>query len=76
LPQVNAINEQMMQRMQTRFGAGYEYTYLYPGLQKVAQAAGRVIRSPADRGTVFLIDDRYAHSQVRSVLPKWWQVAA
>ncbi|HXR19826.1 MAG TPA: helicase C-terminal domain-containing protein [Steroidobacteraceae bacterium] len=33
----------------------------------MAQAAGRVIRSPADRSTVFLIDDRYAHSQVRSV---------
>ena len=34
------------------FGAGYAYTYLYPGMQKVAQAAGRVIRTEADRGVL------------------------
>jgi DNA excision repair protein ERCC-2 len=76
LPQVNCVNEEMMKRMQVLFGAGYEYTYLYPGLQKVAQAAGRVIRSISDRGTVFLIDDRYAQSKVRELLPKWWRLAA
>jgi Rad3-related DNA helicase len=62
--------------MQALFGTGYEYTYLYPGMQKVAQAAGRVIRSITDRGTVFLIDDRYAQSKVRQLLPKWWRLAA
>ena len=41
LPQVNPVNEQMRQRMQAVFGAGYDYTYLYPGMQKVVQAAGR-----------------------------------
>jgi DNA excision repair protein ERCC-2 len=76
LPQMNAVNEQVRQRMQSLFGTGYEYTYLYPGLQKVAQAAGRVIRSLTDRGTVFLIDDRYAQSRVRQLLPKWWRIAA
>jgi DNA excision repair protein ERCC-2 len=75
LPQVNCVNEEMMKRMQVLFGTGYEYTYLYPGLQKVAQAAGRVIRSITDRGTVFLIDDRYAQSKVRQLLPKWWRLA-
>ena len=74
LPQVNCVNEAVMERMQTLFGAGYAYTYLYPGLQKVAQAAGRVIRNVTDRGTVFLIDDRYARADVRRLLPKWWRV--
>jgi DNA excision repair protein ERCC-2 len=60
--------------MQTRFGSGYEYTYLYPGIQKVVQAAGRVIRTTADRGVLYLIDDRFSHSRVRQLLPQWWNV--
>ena len=74
LPQVNEVNAQMERRMQLLFGAGYEFTYLYPGLQKVVQAAGRVIRTPEDRGTVYLIDDRYRGEQVRKLLPDWWRV--
>lgn len=76
LPQVNDINTEMQRRMQTLFGCGYEYTYLYPGLQKVVQAAGRVIRSPTDRGTVVLIDDRYSAARVRRLLPEWWRMAS
>jgi len=45
LPQLNPVNEQIRMRMQAMFGAGYEYAYLYPGVQKVVQAAGRVIRT-------------------------------
>ncbi|GAA5787294.1 ATP-dependent DNA helicase [Chitiniphilus shinanonensis] len=74
LPQLNPVNEQIMQRMQAIFGAGYDYTYLYPGLQKVVQAAGRVIRSRDDQGVVYLIDDRFTRRQVRDLLPTWWQV--
>lgn len=39
-----------MRRMDAQFGAGYEYTYVYPGLQKVSQATGRVIRTVGDAG--------------------------
>jgi Rad3-related DNA helicase len=74
LPQVNPINEQLRQRMQAMFGAGYDYTYLYPGMQKVVQAAGRVIRTEQDRGVVWLIDDRFARPEVRALLPAWWHV--
>ena len=56
------------------FGAGYEYTYLYPGLQKVIQAAGRVIRAPSDRGVLYLIDDRFTRADVRALLPTWWRI--
>jgi DNA excision repair protein ERCC-2 len=74
LPQINPVNEQMRLRMDTLFRAGYDYTYLYPGLQKVVQAAGRVIRTQQDRGVVHLIDDRYAGDKVLSLLPNWWKV--
>jgi DNA excision repair protein ERCC-2 len=60
--------------MSTMFGAAYEYTYLYPGLQKVVQAAGRVIRTPDDRGVVHLIDDRFNRAEVLALLPRWWSV--
>jgi DNA excision repair protein ERCC-2 len=75
LPQINPVNEQVKLRMQASFGRGYDYTYLYPGLQKVVQAAGRVIRTEADRGVVYLIDDRYAGAQVQALFPGWWKVA-
>ncbi|WJM88941.1 ATP-dependent DNA helicase [Pseudomonas brenneri] len=74
LAQVNPVNEQMKQRMGAMFGAGYDYTYLYPGIQKVVQAAGRVIRTQQDQGVVMLIDDRFAEPKVRPLLPRWWAV--
>lgn len=72
LPQVNPVNEEMRRRMQDAFGAGYDYAYLYPGLRKVVQAAGRVIRSREDRGVVVLIDERFSRRAVRALLPAWW----
>lgn len=72
LPQVNPVNESMRRFMERRFGAGHDYAYLFPGLQKVVQAAGRVIRSGDDRGTLLLIDDRFALRRVRDLLPGWW----
>ncbi|MCD5996390.1 ATP-dependent DNA helicase [Pseudomonas sp. CDFA 602] len=74
LPQLNPVNEQFKQRMAALFGAGYDYTYLYPGLQKVVQAAGRVIRSQSDRGVVTLIDDRFAERKVTQLFPAWWRL--
>jgi DNA excision repair protein ERCC-2 len=76
LPQVNPVNEQIRARMGTNFGAAqsYDYTYLFPGLQKVVQAAGRVIRSSSDRGVVYLMDDRFTRPEIQSLLPAWWQL--
>ncbi|MGK9063786.1 ATP-dependent DNA helicase [Stutzerimonas chloritidismutans] len=72
LPQVNPVNEQMKARLDHLFGSGYDYTYLYPGLQKVVQAAGRVIRTTQDSGVVHLIDDRFTRREVIRLLPTWW----
>ncbi|MDU9037817.1 ATP-dependent DNA helicase [Pseudomonas corrugata] len=74
LAQFNPVNEQIKQRMAAIFGDGYDYTYLYPGLQKVVQAAGRVIRTQQDRGVVMLIDDRFGEARVQHLLPGWWSV--
>ncbi|MBX3619239.1 MAG: ATP-dependent DNA helicase [Rhizobacter sp.] len=76
LPQLNPVNEQMRQRLAERFGPerGHDYAYLYPGLQKVVQAAGRVIRTPDDRGVIHLIDDRFGEPRVRRLLPGWWVI--
>ncbi|HEX8587311.1 ATP-dependent DNA helicase [Pseudomonas sp.] len=74
LAQINPVNEQLKQRMSLLFGAGYDYTYLYPGMQKVVQAAGRVIRGQDDRGVVVLIDDRFAERKIQQLLPAWWQL--
>jgi len=74
LPQINPVNEQIRQRMGDIFGAGYDYTYLYPGMQKVVQAAGRVIRTQSDKGVVYLIDDRFSRPEIRQLLPSWWDV--
>ncbi len=75
LPQINPVNEQIRLRMETSFGKGYDYTYLFPGLQKVVQAAGRVIRTESDQGVVYLVDDRYAQSRVQALFPAWWKVS-
>lgn len=76
LPQHDAMNEVMRKRLDARFGdaRGYDYTYIYPGLRKVVQAAGRVIRTEQDAGALYLFDERFARPEVRALLPAWWAV--
>ena len=75
LPPFDAWHEILKARLEQRFGAGYDYTYQIPGLQKVAQAAGRVIRTPEDRGVIWLIDDRFLKPDINLLLPRWWSEA-
>ncbi|APE30492.1 ATP-dependent DNA helicase [Halomonas aestuarii] len=72
LPPADPFNEALKARLAARFGRGDDYAYHIPGLIKVVQAAGRVIRGPDDRGTVVLMDDRFARREVRARLPAWW----
>lgn len=75
LPQWNPANEALRACLEQNFaGRGYDYAYLYPGLRKVVQAAGRIIRTPQDQGVVYLMDDRYNRPAVRGLLPSWWRV--
>jgi DNA excision repair protein ERCC-2 len=54
-------------------GEGYAYAYTYPGMNRVLQAAGRVIRRPEDFGVVVLIDDRYAAEPYLHLYPEHWE---
>ena len=77
LPQVNPVTESMRQRLDGLpppiGGDGWSQVYRVPGLRKVVQAAGRVIRGPQDRGLVLLVDDRFTRPDVRALLPRWWR---
>ena len=52
---------------------GFEYAYQYPGLNRVMQAAGRVIRTEIDRGVIVLVDDRFAQYRYKTLFPPEWQ---
>ena len=51
---------------------GYDYSYVFPGVNKVLQGAGRVIRTENDKGRILLIDDRYITEKYSTLLPKEW----
>ncbi|AWI52451.1 ATP-dependent DNA helicase [Aquabacterium olei] len=76
LAQVNPVNEALRERLDALLGPGqgHDAVYLHPGIQKVVQAAGRVIRTPDDQGTVVLMDDRYGRRAVQRLLPSWWRI--
>ncbi|MDR5905221.1 ATP-dependent DNA helicase [Franzmannia qiaohouensis] len=75
MPPLSADNEILKARLEARFGRGFDYAYRYPGLTKVVQAAGRVIRGPEDRGVVVLLDDRFGEADNLSLLPAWWRLS-
>lgn len=67
MPKLNAVNEELRRRMQRRFGAWLRLRDLYPGLQKMVQAAGRVACTDRDTGLVVLMDD-CLHPKVMQLL--------
>ena len=52
---------------------GYSYAYVYPGMNKVLQAAGRVIRTDEDRGVIELLDDRFLRPEYQKMYPREWE---
>jgi DNA excision repair protein ERCC-2 len=74
LPPVSEVQDQMQARLDKLFGADLGYADLIPAMQKVVQAAGRVLRTPEDRGWLWLLDDRYRRDDVVRLLPPWWGI--
>jgi len=74
LPGISLERELIRDHFDQDTSEGFGFAYQYPGLIRVCQAAGRVIRSENDRGVVLLIDPRYAHPQYLDLLPPEWQV--
>ena len=73
LPQVCTEREILKQYFNATDMDGFDYAYLYPGMNKVLQSAGRVIRTESDRGVILLLDDRFRAMRYREVFPREWQ---
>ena len=81
LPPVSPQQDAMQARLQQLLGPDEDAEplgppELVPAMQKVVQAAGRVLRTPEDRGWLWLLDERYAQPEVVALLPRWWGVGA
>ena len=73
LPQIGFERDLIKQHFSSTGKNGYDYAYVYPGMNKVLQAGGRLIRSEKDTGTILLIDDRYLQQKYQSLLPDVWK---
>lgn len=72
LPQVSARQEKLRDHFEQTRGCGFDYAYRYPGMNKVLQAAGRLIRTPEDRGVVLLFDNRFITPDYLRLMPPHW----
>ena len=70
MPQINYESDLVRDYYEEKEQKGFAYAYLYPGLNKVAQALGRLIRSESDRGAALLIDSRYRFGEYRAMLDR------
>ncbi|MNI24215.1 ATP-dependent DNA helicase DinG [compost metagenome] len=73
LPQLGLERNILKDYFQETGKNGYDYAYVYPGMNKVLQAGGRLIRSEQDRGLLVLVDDRYLEARYQRLLPEEWK---
>ena len=73
MPKINFVSDQIAKYYDAKEESGYNYAYLNPGMNKVMQALGRVIRSETDRGAVLLIDERYLNNEYRDLFKVEWK---
>lgn len=72
LPQVCNDREIIKGYFDTRDMSGFDYAYLYPGMNKVLQSAGRVIRTEEDKGVILLLDERFLGRRYQDIFPREW----
>ena len=73
IPQVCSERELLKKYFDSQGGNGFDYAYRYPGMNKVLQAAGRVIRTVDDFGIVVLLDERFLTSAYQRMFPREWR---
>lgn len=73
LPQIGSEREILKEYYDEKANMGFSYAYRYPGMNKVLQAAGRVIRTKTDRGIVLLLDERFLQRAYQELFPAEWQ---
>ena len=72
LPRVDGEQELIRAYYEDKYAQGFAYAYLYPGMNRVVQSAGRVIRSETDVGIIVLVDKRFSHGNYASLFPSYW----
>lgn len=72
LPQIGTEREILKNYYDNRGENGFDYAYRYPGMNKVLQASGRVIRTQEDIGMILLLDERFRNTDYRSLFPVEW----
>jgi len=72
LPPFDLERERVRAYFQARYGCGQQYAYTYPAAAKAVQAAGRVIRSPEDRGLLVFLDGRFLEADYLACFPEGW----
>ncbi len=72
LPTISLENDLIRKYFDEQESAGFAFAYAFPGLNKVMQAVGRLIRSEEDAGLILLLDDRYMNRYYKSMLPHDW----
>ena len=72
LPSISTTCQILRKYYDDKENKGYEYAYVYPGMNKVLQAAGRVIRTDEDMGIITLLDDRFLWENYLNLFPKEW----
>ncbi len=72
LPGVGSERELLKSYFEEKRGQGFDYAYQFPGMNKVLQAGGRVIRSENDRGIIALLDERFNYSSYHRLFPREW----
>ncbi len=75
MPQLCLERDLIRDYFEERNRKGFDYAYTFPGMNRVLQAAGRVVRSETDRGAVLLMDARFDQARYRRLFPTWWQTA-
>ena len=72
LPMVCTENELFLEYFEENKGSGFNYAYKYPSMNKVLQAAGRVIRTDKDKGAILLLDERFLQKGYQELFPREW----
>jgi DNA excision repair protein ERCC-2 len=75
LPRLSLERDILLAHFEEKKGSGFDYAYRFPGMHRVLQAAGRLIRTETDKGSALLVDQRFLEPRHQILFPSWWRVS-
>ena len=75
LPRLSLERDILLAHFEEKKGSGFDYAYRFPGMQRVLQAAGRLIRTETDKGSALLVDQRFLEPRHQILFPSWWRIS-